>query len=358
MKLIFKILFFLSLSSGMAFADDGVTRKVHQQFIDDYIVRHLNAFKAEAQQLETSINRYCFGAAAPRLPAVKLQFSKTVRAWMPLQSMRFGAFEKNSRDLRIYFWPNSRGEKQAGKFLTKMDSSKLVPDYFPKISVALQGLPIIEWLLYHPDSGLRSDDQRQRAYSCRYMHTIGKNIINITFELLTEFEPDGAMRTALLTPSDSNPAYGSLPEVSLQLYKNIHAMVELVHGQKLSRPVSQEFKFLKPKRLEMWRSGQSKQNLHANIAHIFEAYLIFSPLVVLGDADTDIKVKHEFELTLSLIDELPDDFYAAFTGDQRQATWQQGRQLIAQLLVLRSILADNVTAALDIPLGFNSLDGD
>lgn len=358
MKLFYKLFIVGFLVSGTAQADDKLTQQVHQKFIDDYIVAHLKNFKDKAVELETSIDRYCFGAARPVLEAVKLDFAAAVQAWMPLQSMRFGTFEQKNRDLRVYFWPNSRGEKQAGKMLRQMDSSKHEPNYFPNISVALQGLPIIEWLLYHPDSTLFADDMALRQYSCHHLSAISQNILEINHELIAQFGQYGAMRKSLLELSVDNKNYTSLPEVTLQLYKNIHAMVDLVHGQKLSRPIAKEYKFLKPKRLEMWRSGQSKVNLHINIASIFEAYEIFSPLVKANNAETDQDVRQQFETTLALVDALPDDFYAALNGDARAQTWQQGRELIAQMLILKTTLADNVTSALDIPLGFNSLDGD
>lgn len=360
MKLFLRLFVGFICLSSVVQADEKLTRQVHQQFIDDYIVKHLQNFKSQSQTLDVTVIDACTTSSDANWQAVKTQYISAASAWMPLQSLRFGAFEKNSRDLRIYFWPNSRGEKQAGKFLTKMDASKLETSYFPNISVALQGLPIIEWLLYHPDSPLYADDAASSAYTCKFIQAITNNLQTVNDELIAEFSQGGAMREALLNPSDSNDFYNSLPEVTLQLYKNIHAMVELVHGQKLSRPIAKEFKYLKPKRLEMWRSGQSKQNLTANIANIYQAYKIFSPLVKNGEADsqTDKLVRQQFEQSLAQINALPDDFYAAFNGEARAQTWQQGRDLIAQIEILKTSLADKVTTALDIPLGFNSLDGD
>lgn len=360
MKFTTKIFIGFCLLFSAAHADEALTQKVHQNFIDEYIVLHLNNFKREATSLDATVTETCTAGDEANWQKVKTQYAKTALTWMPLQSMRFGAFEKNSRDLRIYFWPNSRGEKQAGKFLAKMDNSKLEPSYFHNISVALQGLPIIEWLLYHPDSTLTANDAALKQYTCQYLQAITLNLQTVNDELIAEFSQGGAMREALLTPSDTNDFYGSLPEVTLQLYKNIHAMVELVNGQKLSRPIAKEYKYLKPKRLEMWRSGQSKANLLANISNIYQAYLIYSPLVQAGQVDQKIdqQVRAQFEQTLAQIATLPADFYAAFNGDKRAETWQQGRDLITQIVVLRTILADKVTAALDIPLGFNSLDGD
>ena len=360
MRLLSKISIGFCLLFSAAHADDALTQKVHQQFIDNYILLNLQNFKQEATSLDAFVTETCAAGDEANWQQVKTQYAETVLAWMPLQSMRFGAFEKNSRDLRIYFWPNSRGEKQASKFLAKMDDSKLVPSYFHNISVALQGLPIIEWLLYHPDSSLAADDATLKNYTCRYLQAITLNLQTVNDELIAEFSQGGAMREALLTPSDTNNFYGSLPEVTLQLYKNIHAMVELVNGQKLNRPIAKEYKYIKPKRLEMWRSGQSKVNLLANIGHIYQAYLIYSPLVQAGQGthQIDQQVRGQFELTLMQIGALPVDLYAAFNGDKRAETWQQGRDLIAQIVKLRTTLADNVTAALDIPLGFNSLDGD
>lgn len=355
-----KLVFIFILFASVVQADGAVTRQTHQRFIDDYIVVHLQNFKQEATALENEISRYCFAAPKPQLAAVQQQFIASVKAWMPLVSMRFDAFEKNSRDLRVYFWPNSRGEKQAGKFLHAMDMSKLAEDYFPKLSVALQGLPIVEWLLYHKDSTLFAADVNLRQYSCHYMQAIGNNLETISDELIVEFGIGGDARQALLNPSASNELYGELPEVTLQFYKAVHAMVELVHGQKLSRPIGKEIKHLRPKRLEMWRSGQSRQNLRANIVNIYEAYKIFSPMVLKAaqGEQIDADVKQAFDQTIILINALPEDFYERLTDDNKAKIWQQSRELIQQLEVLKDLLAIKITEALGIPLGFNALDGD
>lgn len=360
MKLLGKICIGFGLLFSAAQADEALTRQVHEQFIDDYIVVHLQSFKVEAQALDTAVTDACAKDDAPQWQTVKTNFASAVTAWMPLQSMRFDAFEKNSRDLRTYFWPNSRGEKQAGKFLHKMDMSKLEPSYFHNLSVALQGLPIIEWLLYHKDSTLFAGDQKLKTYTCNYLAAVTLNLTVITDELLVEFGNGGAARTILLTPSDGNALYGALPEVTLQFYKAVHAMVEMVHGQKLSRPIANELQYLKPKRLEMWRAGLTKVNMTANIASIFDAYKIFSPMIVAAErgAEIDVAIQQQFADTLQLMNAMPDDFYNALNGDDRPAMWQQSQALIDQLAVLKNTLAIKGTEALGIPLGFNALDGD
>lgn len=360
MKLLGKICIGFGLLFSAAQADEALTRQTHQRFVDDYIVAHLQNFKTEAQTLDMAVTDACAQGGEPQWQAVKTSFAAAVTAWMPLQSMRFDAFEKNSRDLRTYFWPNSRGEKQAGKFLYQTDMSKLEPSYFHNLSVALQGLPIIEWLLYHKDSTLFANDQQLKTYTCHYLAAVALNLTVITDELLAEFGDGGAARIILLSPSDSNELYGALPEVTLQFYKAVHAMVEMVHGQKLSRPIANELKYLKPKRLEMWRAGLTKTNMMANIASIYDAYKIFSPMILAAEqgAETDVAIQQQFADTMQLLNGLPDDFYAALSGDEQPAMWQQARELISQLAMLKNTLAIKGTEALDIPLGFNALDGD
>lgn len=359
MKILFKLMVIMVLNMGVAQADEALTRQTHQKFIDDYIVPHLNKFKTQASQFDKMAAAVCATTDAQNIDQVKTQYALMVRAWMPLISMRFDVFEKNSRDLRIYFWPNSRGEKQALKMLPKMDDSKLAADYFHNLSVALQGLPIVEWLFYHPDSHLFEDSDLGH-YSCRYLQAISLNLLTVNDELIAEFSQGGRERELLLNPSDDNELYRDLHDVTLQFYKAVHAMTELVHGPKLSRPIGRELKFLKPKRLEMWRSGQTKQNMLANIANIEDAYKIFSPMVIWGDngKQVDAEIKALFTETLVQMNALPDDLYAALNGETKQQVWQQARDLIAQLALLKDTLGVKGTTALGIPLGFNSLDGD
>lgn len=361
---IFRFLIIIMLVSFTAQAADlsgeALAKRTHQEFIDDFIVKQLQAFKGEADTFYTYTQKACLTDSDENWNDVKTQFSYTVNAWMPLQSMRFDAFEKNSRDLRIYFWPNSRGEKQAGKFLRGLNASKLEPSYFHNLSVALQGLPIVEWLLYHKDSTLAAQDIELRLYTCDFLLAIGLNLPTVAAELIAEFDVGGAAREALLNPSADNDLYGEQPEVTLQFYKAIHAMVELTHGQKLSRPIGRELQYLKPKRLEMWRSGLSKQNMYENIAAAFDMYAIFSPMIKQAEngQQIDQEIADLFDASLKKIDLLPDDFYAELSDTEHKQVWLQARDLIDQLGILKDTLGVKGTGALGIPLGFNALDGD
>ncbi|NRA86152.1 MAG: imelysin family protein [Rhizobiales bacterium] len=351
------ILAVLGLSTVPTFAqqkpDDILSAQIHKQFIDNFIVAKLKVFNVEAAKFNTATHKTCIAEKLTK------QFKATVAAWMPLQSSRFDAFEKNNRSLRIYFWPNSRGEKQVKKMLLAMDRSKIETSYFGGISVAVQGLPIVEWLLFHKDSTLNSGDISLKTYSCDFLKAISQNIVSLSDALIFEFT-QGDNRNALLNPSAESAIYNERAEITLQFFKSIHAMVELVHGQKLSRPTGKELKNLRPKRLEMWRSGQTKNNLYANINGIYDGYKIFAPLVVAGKNGklVDVEIRQAFNKTILLIDALPNDLYAALVGDNKQIIWAQNQVLITQLTALRRVLEVKATDALGIPLGFNALDGD
>ncbi len=355
-KILLLPLMLIGLSASTQ-ADEALSRKVHKQFIDQYILANLEILNVEATNFDDIALDAC---NEQELGFIRPIFERTVAAWMPLQSFRFDAFEKNNRALRIYFWPNSRGEKQVKKFLLKMDATKITPKYFPNISVAVQGLPIVEWLLFHKDSTLNSADKAIRTYSCQFLKAISLNMKLLSEALITELQPYGKMRLKLLNPSANNADYNTIPEVTLQFFKAIHAMVELVHGQKLSRPIGKEFNNLRPKRFEMWRSGLTKNNLMSNISAIEHAYDIFSPLIIAGHngQQTNQQVRQEFAAVITQINLLPDDLYHALSSPKAKNTWILARDLIAKLEKLQKTLAIKVTDALGIPLGFNALDGD
>lgn len=360
MKVILKFLMVSLLLYTPAYADEALTRKTHQVFIDRYIVNRLWPLEVNVATFRQSTQLACEANDAKNWQQVKQDFALIVKQWMGLQSMRFDAFEANNRAQRVYFWPNSRGEKQVIKFLNAKDDSKLVASYFPNISVALQGLPIVEWLLYHKDSPLFADNGSLDAYSCDYLQAIGLNVATIIDELSIEFKPGGAAREILLNPSDTNDLYSSLPEVTLQFFKAAHALVEMTHGQKLSRPIGRELKFLKPKRLEMWRAGLTKQNLLNSIIEAGEMYAIFSPLILEAEngEQVDNDIRQQLMLAMAQAYSLPDDYYEQLVKDDTGELWAQSRTLIEQLALAKNTMGVKATEALGIPLGFNALDGD
>lgn len=360
MKLFLRILIGFGFLLSVAQADEMLTRATHKSIIDRHILGWLWRMDVNTKIFRESTKLACNDRSEENWQQVKLNFATIAEQWMGMQSMRFDAFEANNRAQRIYFWPNSRGEKQVIKFLIAQDYSKLDADYFPNISVALQGIPIVEWLLYHKDSPLRGDDQAKAAYTCAYLQAIGLNISTIIDELNVEFKIGGEARELLLNPSETNRLYGSLDEVTLQFYKAMHALVEMTHGQKLSRPIGKELKNLRPKRLEMWRSGLTKQNLLMSIIEAGELYELFIPMILEaeGGEALDKELRQQFTLASAQAYLLPTDFYEQLVEDDTGEMWQISRNLIDQLALIKDNLALCGTEALGIPLGFNALDGD
>nr|CAG4635315.1 EOG090X027R [Artemia franciscana] len=250
----------------------------------EVLLAPLKDFNQKAKKLDASIGENC----TINLAEIETNYKSAVLAWMPLQAMRFDAFDQDNRALRAYFWPNSRGYKQIRKILPKGVVSKLEYDKFSKTSVAVQGLTMLEWFLMHKESPFIANKEGQKAFACQYMDAIATNMVNLSVELIKTYSIGGEDRKMLLSPSAENATYAEEKEVTLQFFKAIHAMSELVMGQKLNRPIATELKNMRPKRLELWRSELTLPNIEQNIKAIKLGIEAFDPVFSQNQEGIDV----------------------------------------------------------------------
>jgi predicted lipoprotein len=81
---------------------------------------------------------------------VKDAFAAAVVAWSNVEILRFGPITENRRFERLFHWPDPKGlgQRQIEAALKSRDEAVTQPDELAGKSVALQGLPALEYLLY------------------------------------------------------------------------------------------------------------------------------------------------------------------------------------------------------------------
>ncbi len=100
--------------------------------------------------LSGKVEQLCKEPSEATLKDAKDAFAAAVTAWSKVEILRFGPITEEQRYERMFFWPDpkSLGLRQMQDALQRRDQAVTLPYELSKKSVALQGLPALEYLLY------------------------------------------------------------------------------------------------------------------------------------------------------------------------------------------------------------------
>jgi predicted lipoprotein len=319
-----------------AAADFGAFNAGHVRHI---VLPALANLQAAATQFYERARRESEGLGGPDIDALKAGFNDLADAWASAQMFRFGPLADAQRAERFAYWPERRNiiDKQLSALLASGDAAALTAERLGEASVAVQGLPALERLLY-------SDNLRDAA---GFSVVIAGNLQLIATEVAD------AWRSSVDNPAPfaANPA-----EATTQFYTNLLTLLQIVAEQKIGVPLGTEVAAAKPKAAEQWRSGRSLRNIRLNLAAARAGFLDDGGFAALVASD-DLRgaVDNAFAEAIAAAARSGDDLAADVTDPAR-------RLLVTELLVrinkLRDLLRQDVPPAIGITLGFNELDGD
>src|SRR5262249_12236048 len=160
---------------------------------------------------------------------------------------------------RIYFWPERKNAvaKQVATLLQSADVAALAPDRVAAASVAVQGFPALQLLLYDGDDPARAflSGDPAAAYRCAYGTAAARNLNAIATQIVGGWS--AAIAAMAAAPPRYDSEYGLSPsakETAQQLFSDFLTLFELVGDLKLALPLGQSLANPKPKLAEGWRS--------------------------------------------------------------------------------------------------------
>ena len=331
--------------------------KLNDGAVDGHLVPRYEAFAAAGEVLDEALRQDCADGALND-PASRAAYHGMTDGWMAVQHLRFGPSELLLRADRVQFWPDKRGitGRHLNRLLSEADAAALEPDRFSKGSVAVQGLPALERLLFALPEGTDA------GFACQVAVRIGANLKDIASGLLADWRDGPSAYAAVLrVPPGGNAHYLDAKEAALELVKSLRTALLLVADFKLDRPLGKSAKAAKPKRAESWRSARSLRNIRINLAAA-EALYAGGPggIAALvrgqpGGSEIDARMVAGFERAEEMLGALPESLMAAL--DQPDG-WQRLDALRQEVRGLLDLVSGPVSQALDLPLGFNSFDGD
>ena len=326
--------------------------------VDNTILPGYQRLADETAALAKQTLVFCQQPSDPDLHRLQEQFHLSMDSWQFIQTVRLGPIEEKLRGYRLHFWPDKRQSvsRHLAKLLNKADPETLKSEAFAKGSVALQGFSALERLLFAADNqpGEFSSDG-PKAHHCQVMVAITRNMTGIAREIAAEWQTmKPSHRDLIASAARGNQAYADSTEVSARLFNSLFTQIELMLDRKLRAPLGESQQRARGKRSESWRSGRSLRNMALNLqsVHQLTQTAFLSRLV---DPPLKRRINELFQRSAQQISQIALPLAQAVTDPIQR---ERVVELTQTLTALKQALTEELAPALEIPIGFNSLDGD
>ena len=278
-------------------------------------------------------------------PDVRQAFVATVEDLSRLEYYRLGAMNQKNRAERLFFWPDRKGigQRQLQQLLADPERSELDGESLALKSVALQGLPALERILF-ADAPIADKD-------CAVARAIADNMATIAAEISTDWADGGRSSRTLQSYSEA-ALYRSSSEVIAALLTLVEAGLYAVREQKvmpLVEGLDQSGEIVRT--APLWRSEQTLANIRGNLDGL-KRLLVDAGLA--GPAQLGDDLAFEMRTAGTMLDAAEE---ALASGDVKTAR-DRLDALDAITLSLSEVLLGSVAPALGVQTGFNSGDGD
>jgi len=351
MNALYFMLGVLSFSMLSSTVNAATWAETNLAVVDKYAIPAYQNLYQSSQKLQKSSAGFCADVSDNSFTQVQDSFHNTMDAWQFIQTFRLGPAGKFMRSFRLEMWPDrsNAAAKHLRKLLSKADPSRLEQSQFIKASVAVQGLSALERILFAKDSGYTDYQTEGKAnFRCQLLSAISLNVETIAKDLLTAWQNE--YRDIIAKPSKDNDFFETDKEVASQFLNELSTQLQVIIEQKFDRPIAGD-KFLLTK-AESWRSQRSLRNIVFNLQSTKDLYQV---AFVEHIADENLRKKQLalFNQALLASKALTIPLSEAYT-EKREAL----QHWFEAIKTLKNSISTELPKAIDIQLGFNSLDGD
>jgi predicted lipoprotein len=349
----------LAVALPQAVAAEPDYQSLNAALVKDYVLPRYETFAQATAALDAALVEAC-ADGRPTPEEAGAAYHNAMDAWMAVQHLRFGPSLLFLRYERIEFWPDKRGVvgRHLAQLLSNHNAESLQPQTFANGSVAVQGFPALERLLFDSE-----DATWATPFGCAVVRAIGANLKSIGAGLLADWrDGDDAFAQVVLSAGEGNKHYFDAKEAALDFAKSLRGAILLVQDFKLGRPLGKTADAAQAKRAESWRAGRSLRNVLINLTEARALYegvgnVSFSAITHAQPqgAELDETVRAALERLIAAVEAQPDSLVTALEAPDG---WQKLDAIRVEARQLLELLGGPLSEVLGLPMGFNSYDGD
>lgn len=218
----------------------------------------------------------CDAPSETALEEVRALYSDLIIAFSSIELYRVGPILLDNRGHRLFYWPDKRrvGERQLRNLLASSEAHAIDEAQLAQKSVALQGLPALERLLYGNEAS-HAISVDGMSVECMVAMAITANTHTMAIDLLDAWARGTAFTANLLNPEDEEGDFRNENEVLRSLVTQITAGLDFVYEKKIL-PLTDDKASIK--KGPLWRSGHTMAMIEYNLKSL-QALLIDSGLI-------------------------------------------------------------------------------
>ena len=343
-----------AMAPADAALDDATYRRVNESLVQHHIVPRYAKLAEASEALRVTAVSFCNAPNAAGVDTLKSSYARANDAWQDIQHVRFGPVELFMRSQRIDFWPDPRDTagRHLGELLARGEA--LDAQALARGSVAVQGFPALERLLFDAGASeaLLAGDAGAKT-RCGMLISISENIAGMSADVAREWTSgEAAFAVAIASAGQPGARFAAVKDATQALLSCLNTAVELIAERKLPPVLGKSAEAAQPGLAESWRSGRSLDNIRRNLEAAQAMYLGegggegFSALVIAaGDKKLDDLLRRAFQQTIATAQSIKGPLAEAVRDPARRPAVEK---LARETKALRTLVAQRLTVAIDV----------
>ncbi len=343
-------IFLLTGTSALA-QDLQPTSQLAEKWVQDVYRPAFHQFAIEANQWVSSSENLCQSTRGSRIYQLQTTFTELIADYARVEVFRSGPLLENNRRNRLFYWPDSRrvGERQLRSLLTNSEAADMSVQQLSQKSVALQGFPALERLLFN-----NSYQAVETPPQCHLVQTIIQNIALMANQLDREWQSDSGFVQSFMNPAPASQYFRNDDEVIRTVMTEVVVGLDSLIDRKLQPLLSGDPGTIRT--TPLWQSQRTVAMLDGNVSSIRALLFDAGLLEQLGLAD---ELEIDFLYVNYLLEKLKYRYgFADDNGQLHEEVDLIFTSLSAALNSIRYTVKQQVLVSLGIGVGFNAEDGD
>lgn len=331
----------------------AVNRAVKQMIQPAY-----QAFAERASSNASAIDALCAAPSEAALTQARQTFRASALAFAEVEMFRFGPAREDNRFERLFFWPDRRGRgfRQVATAVQTRDPTVLTPSTLRAKSVATQGLPALDYVLF--GKGAEELAQAPAGHRCGYAAAIGARIASVATALDQDWS--GTYVDLIGAPGPDNAVYRNSGEALGALLQAAAEQLQITSAYKISRPLGDDENQPRPKSAPLAQSGLGLEMAAHNIRAVEKLNRALDIQQALEEPEAALQLELAFfldgaRLAVAFAIEEAGDWPELLQNAETKARIAYAPVALRDAI---DILTAQLPAALGLISGFNALDGD